>query len=103
MAVIDRNNTDLPITEDNTYTFDAVPENEYLVKIKFTTGAGDITILDAQGDAYRNDDDTADLMVDEASNVTSYLVEATGRKIQLLAENFVSGSADISVINKGRT
>ena len=83
----DFNNTDTPITANGDFTYDTVPGNMYSVGVDWTSGDGDITIKDHKGNAYRNEDDTLDLIITEISTVTGYDVRAAGRTITLTAEN----------------
>ncbi len=98
----DLTNTSTPITEDGSNFFQTVPGNKYSIALKLTGTAGRITFHNSQNLPYSDDPGTGDLFIDETSQIVSYDIRATGRKIFLVASLFNSMSVAHEATNLGK-
>lgn len=93
-----------PITANGDYYVEIEdPHAVYTVSINFTTAgsAGTITIKDAQENAYRNSDNSADLQINYNSTVTKYNLTPTGYRFNFTAAAFAgSPVAEVLVIKR---
>ena len=88
------------ITADGDYFVAVRNSIPFVVAINFTAGTGTITIKNAQGRAYRDEGDTADLAVTNASTVVAYKLYPTGGHVNFTASSFTGASAQVNVVEQ---
>jgi hypothetical protein len=96
---IDITNSKTPITTDDDFFVSVNPRYPVVVSIAFSTGTGgSFAILNSQGKAYRNEDNSANLAIDFNDTITAFNIDATGGHINLTTTGMVAGSASALVV-----